>query len=356
MSDPSSPCPDDDTLARLLEGALPPVAAGRIRAHLGGCRTCAELVSETVREAPRESSRVFEEVGILGARAGDILGERFRLVRWIAAGRMGSVWEVEDLWGEHALYAVKLIATADAAARLTREARLLEQLAHPNIVRTVAFLELGDVKALVLERLYGESLQARLTRSGPLPLTEAVGVLRAVARALDHAHGQGIVHRDIKPSTVVLALGTPRVRVVDFGLAAPTRAWSSGTLTSLTVTGASVGTPIYMAPEQLFGEEIREPADLWALGLLAHEMLAGSLPFESAPLGKLLRSVRTAPFVPLSQRVSFGDSDVARTAGSRLDGLVSQWLASDAQSRGTSAGAALSLAAVGDSLGVDELW
>lgn len=346
----SDACLDDDAISSLLEARLSDQRATEARGHLATCSACAELVGELVRSsAPGEGGAVaFEEVGIAGRRRGEQVGDRWQLSHWIGAGHMGSVWEVTDARGELPPRAVKLIRNDETGrARLRREATLLRHLEHPNIVRAYEWHETAAGGALVLERLHGESVDARIAREGPLPFLESLGLLRAVARALAYAHAHAVAHRDLKPSNVFVTTAPTRVVVVDLGLAAATAGWQNGTLTNLTEDGASVGTPVYMAPEQLFGEATDARVDLWALGLLAHVVVCGSLPFEVGPVGKLLRALRNAPFAALSTR-----ADVPAT----LDDVVRRWLSFDASGRGDSASAAATLDALGAAAGLGEPW
>ncbi len=348
--DVTSKCLDEDVVSRLLEARLSDQEASTVRAHLATCASCAELIGEVVRVTDGSPvSSAFEEIGILGRRQGELIGDRWRLAHWIGAGRMGSVWEVEDVLGEHPPRAVKLIRENDEGrARLRREAKLLMHLEHPNVVRAFDWYETISGGALILERLHGETLDLRIRRGGPIAFEDAIRILRAVARGLAHAHASGVAHRDLKPSNVFLTSDPVRVVLVDLGLAAPTAEWAEATLTRLTEEGASVGTPIYMAPEQLFGERMDERVDLWALGLLAHEVVCGSLPFEVGPLGKLLRALRRAPFPPLSVR--------ANVPSSSLDGAVQKWLSFEPSARGETADAAALLDALARSRNLPEPW
>lgn len=345
----NSDCLNEDAISMLLEVRLGGAAATRARRHLATCEDCAELVGELVRDRGADvDAAAFEEIGILGRQRGEVVGERWRLEHWIGAGHMGSVWEVSDVREEHPRRAVKLIRDDDpSGARLRREATLLLRLQHPNIVRAYEWHETSAGSALVLERLHGETLDLRCARSRGLPFREGVGILRAVARGLAHAHAEGVAHRDLKPANVFVTTDPARVLVVDLGLAAPTAAWAAETLTRLTEQGASVGTPIYMAPEQLFGERVDPRADLWALGLMAHEILCGSLPFEVGPVGKLLRAIHRAPFDRLSARAAVPPE---------LDAAVQRWLSFAAPDRGDSRAATIVLDELGRSLGLGEPW
>src|SRR5262245_8028020 len=180
-------------------------------------------------------------------RAGDIVAERFEIEREAGSGGMSVVFRAQDrLTGQPV--ALKLLEAQDerAEARFRREASLLADLRHPGIVRYVAH-GTGAPSWLAMEWLEGEDLAQRLSRGG-LAVVEAVTLLRQVAEALAAAHARGIVHRDVKPSNLFLPGGDiSRVKVLDFGVA------RHGRVSELTLTGARVGTPAYMSPEQARG-------------------------------------------------------------------------------------------------------
>lgn len=214
---------------------------------------------------------------------GDLVAERFRVVRLLGMGGMGEVYEAADaLLGERvALKTVR--SSAETAlqldARLRREVQLARRVTHPSVCRVhdVARHSLEDGREAVLltmELVDGETLAARLLR-GPLPAAEALRVAAQLAEALDAAHAQGVLHRDVKPANVLLASedGTvPRAVLTDFGIA---RASEEAGTSALTRAGAVIGTPGYMAPELLRGEPATPKADLYAFALIVCEMLSG---------------------------------------------------------------------------------
>jgi serine/threonine protein kinase/uncharacterized protein YecT (DUF1311 family) len=201
---------------------------------------------------------------------------------------MGIVYLARELAGGRPV-AIKLLGTpragdTDAARRFAREARTVAALDHPHIVRTLAIEELsGDAIAIVSEYIPGQTLRARLRETGPLPFEHAALVLRDIASALAHAHRFRIVHRDVKPENIFVEQESGRALLADFGIARPLDADSA-----LTVAGASLGTPTYMAPEQVRGDELDERADVYSLGLVGWEMLAGSRPWEGETLYDVL--------------------------------------------------------------------
>ena len=213
------------------------------------------------------------------------LSKTLTLVKRISTGAMGSVWIAEHMPSGKQV-AVKLIVDRLAdrpkgLARFFREAAMAMQLEHPHIVRTIDHGVTEDHRPfLVMELLEGESLKARIERRGPMPLPEAIAIVSQVAKALSVAHTRGIVHRDIKPLNLFLVSGAeqdPFVKVLDFGIAKQVPTFSG-----LTSTGALLGTPYYMSPEQLRNaKDADSRMDLWSLAVVAFEMLTGKRPFAA---------------------------------------------------------------------------
>ena len=172
--------------------------------------------------------------------------------------------------------------------RFRREVRVAAALQHPHIVPVLAAGEMNGVPYYAMPFVEGESLRARILESGALPLSEVIGILRDVAKALAYAHAHGVVHRDIKPDNVLLSGGV--AVVTDFGIAkAISDATKSTGRISLTATGVSVGTPAYMAPEQAAADPATDHrADIYSFGCMAYELLTGQPPFADVPPSKRL--------------------------------------------------------------------
>ncbi|WP_437721810.1 serine/threonine-protein kinase [Sorangium sp. So ce861] len=212
-----------------------------------------------------------------GTDSPKVLAGRFELERVAGSGGMGDVYRARDRQ-DGALVALKLLRSSDAqlVARFQREARLLAELQHPAITRHVAHgvSEQGQ-HYLAMEWLEGEDLAARLAR-GPLGLDEALALVHRVADALSLVHARGVVHRDLKPANLFLQGGRlDQVKILDFGIAHDAAATGG-----LTEPGVPLGTPAYMAPEQVRGEQdIDARADVYALGCILFECLTGQPPF-----------------------------------------------------------------------------
>ena len=235
---------------------------------------------------------------------GTELGGGYRLTRLISEGGMATVYEAIQLRLDRRV-AVKVMVPAladqpEALARFRREVKITSKLAHPHIVQ---LLDIGTTATgqpyLVTEFLEGEDLEQRLARSGRLPLTTAMTILRQIASALAAVHAKGIIHRDLKPGNVLIVATegiTDFVKVLDFGIS---KVASSGT--KLTHTSTVLGTPEYMSPEQASGRanEVDHRTDQWSLACTAWRMLSGHPPFTGADLDELLTSIVNAEPPPL---------------------------------------------------------
>src|ERR1700688_3433685 len=206
----------------------------------------------------------------------------------------------------------------DATARFRHEAQAIAQMRHPNIVNVYDFGEHDGVPYMIIEYVPGGSLATRLSR-GPLDTPTALKYLRGIAAGLDHAHGLGIVHRDVKPANVLLEKDDTPV-LADFGLA---KLLQGSSLKSM--TGVTTGTPAYMAPEQVTGTKVGPAADRYALATIAYEMLTGEIPFAGEGLMELLYAhVHREPVPPSTRNHSLGP---------RVDAVIMRGLAKDPAAR-----------------------
>jgi len=216
-----------------------------------------------------------------------LLAGRYRLTDRIAAGGMGEVWRGEDVLLNRAV-AVKLLPTGRAGdesflARFRAEARYAASLSHPGIARVYDYGESAEFGGayLIMELVKGEPLSAILARAGRLSPDATLDIVGQAARALDVAHQAGIVHRDIKPGNLLVA-GGGTTKITDFGIATAVRAAQASHLTE---TGMVMGTAMYVSPEQATGAPVDASSDIYSLGVVAYECLAGHVPFmASEPL------------------------------------------------------------------------
>ena len=243
-----------------------------------------------------------------GLSEGEILAGRFRVIRFIARGGMGEVYEAEDQVLNERV-AIKTIRTrpdvagdARAMERFLREVNLARSVTHPNVARTYDIVREGPVTFLTMELLTGETLAHRLARTGRMRTEDALPLVEQMASALAAAHEAGVVHRDFKSANVMLSPdarrpGGVRAVVTDFGLARRERPGRGES--SLTETEAVMGTPDYMAPEQIEGRPVSPATDVYALGIVLYEMVTGEPPFQGdSPISVALKKLKEAPPSP----------------------------------------------------------
>ncbi|MGI9076155.1 MAG: serine/threonine-protein kinase [Gemmatimonadaceae bacterium] len=236
---------------------------------------------------------------------------RYCIVAPLGHGGMGSVFRATDanLGRDVAIKVVtdSLAANDDAMRRFDSEARLLASVNHPNIASIYGLEEHDGQKYIVLELVGGETLAERIAR-GPLPLHEALDIVRQITFGLEAAHAHGIVHRDIKPANIkITEEGT--VKVLDFGLAktlevaAIVSQDSDTALLNRTAAGVIVGTPMYMSPEQLRGEDLDARSDVWATGCVLFEALTGKQAFHASTYSGLAAAIIHCRSTPAAGRV-----------------------------------------------------
>ncbi len=230
-------------------------------------------------------------------RPGDRVSERYEVVEQLAAGAMGTLWRARHLELDVDV-ALKVISAESATPmllkRFKQEAQAAARLHSPNIVQVQDYGVFDGQPYLAMELLRGEDLAARLAARRVLSPDECLTILEGVAKGIEIAHEAGIVHRDLKPANIFLErVGEHEVvKVLDFGVAKDlARKTDPGTTTG----SAAVGSPAYMSPEQVWGEAVGPPADLWALGVVAFEVLTGKCPFADETLAKVFERIIRAP-------------------------------------------------------------
>lgn len=209
------------------------------------------------------------------------LASRYRLERKVGQGGMATVYLAADLQNRRQV-AIKVLdrdlAATIGAQRFLREIEIAARLTHPHILPIYDSGEADGFLYYVMPFVDGESLRSRLDRESALRVEDAVTIAREIADALDHAHRGGLIHRDIKPENILLQAG--HAVLADFGIA---RAVCEAGTERITATGVAIGTPSYMAPEQAAGERVQDSrVDIYALGCVVYEMLAGEPPFLGA--------------------------------------------------------------------------
>lgn len=241
-----------------------------------------------------------------GVRHGALIDGQFQLERQLGAGGMGTVWAAHDL-ALGRVVAIKFMATdyfhdTQARQRFEREARMVGKIRSPHVVQVhrQGVTEEG-VPYVVMEMLDGEDLSTRLANDGPCSLAETAQIVEQVCLALSRAHREGLVHRDIKPHNIFLVAegaGRTFVKLLDFGIAKDVTA----KLTALTLTGAVLGSVLYISPEQLHdAPSVGPSADLWALGVVIYQMLTGQVPFDGNSLPELVFRISEGSFTPATR-------------------------------------------------------
>ena len=235
-------------------------------------------------------------------QVGRVVGGRYRLLAPLGAGASADVYVADDVTLRRRV-AIKVLREEFAASeehreRFRREARMTARLSHPNIVQVHTFGEADRFVYIVMKYVHGESLAERLRAQTSLATEDARRILHELALALDYAHREGVVHRDLKAENILLERSTGRPMLTDFGVALqrsldPVRAEAS----------RAFGTPHYMSPEQAAGElDIDGRSDLYSLGVLGYYMLTGELPFDAPSFEALAAKHVAEPHQPIAER------------------------------------------------------
>ena len=238
-----------------------------------------------------------------GPKPGDIIADRYRVVAPIGRGAMGTVYRAEHVQISKVM-AIKLLhrelqQNPENVARFHREAESASRLNHPN---TVHVFDFGRTKSgslyLVMEYVDGDDLAKVLDKDGPMPFGRVAYLCAQVAGSVEDAHAAGIVHRDLKPENIVISEGRDgeTAKVLDFGLA---KLFEGTVEAQVTSSGTIVGTPYYMSPEQIQGQELDGRSDVYAIGAIMYECVVGKPPFEAPnPVGVLSKHLSEEPFRP----------------------------------------------------------
>ncbi len=240
----------------------------------------AELPSESGKAPPKPAAALqFEQVDPAKLHVGDVIGDRYRFIRQVGKGAFGAVYLMQDLMvGERVILKFlnpEMAADEVALKRFIYELRFARRVTHPNVIRIYDMLRFGDAAAISMEYFPSHTVSAEIQMKRPMDVKRALRIVGDVCEGMIAAHSVNVVHRDLKPSNILVD-DQDQVKIVDFGVAAASR----GTETRLTRTGLVVGTPTYMAPEQVLGKPVDARTDIYALGVIMYEMLTGEPPYK----------------------------------------------------------------------------
>jgi len=275
--------------------------------ELGRCQSCntalpADEVPTEVMPSPvatAAAQRATRATGISELTPGAILAGRYEIVQILGEGGMGAVYKAKDLEVERVV-AVKVIRPElanqpEILTRFKRELVLSRQVTHKNVIRIYDLGEADGIKFITMEFVEGQDLRSLTRSSEPPELAQKAKIAVQVCRALEAAHNEGVVHRDLKPQNIMVE-NTGRVVVMDFGIA------HSMQEASVTSTGMLLGTPAYVSPEQAKGEKIDPRSDIYSFGIVFYELLTGKVPFESdTVVGLLLKRFQERPVPPMER-------------------------------------------------------
>jgi len=269
------------------------------------CPKCLSVFRSGFPRCPLDGA-VLQTLGDEDPLIGFELADRYVIEALIGEGGMGRVYRARHIRMSRR-FAIKVLfgdlaADGKARSRFSREAEASSRLSHPNVVSVVDFGETDEgLLYLAMDYIEGQELHRVVAREAPFDAARCLSILRQLARGLAHAHDKGLIHRDFKTENILVTTDGPDeiARIVDFGIAVV------GEMTApeqrLTTEGMVLGTPAYMSPEQSTGEEIDHRADLFSLGVMVYEMLAGKLPFDGTPLA-MAKANLAAPVPSIAQR------------------------------------------------------
>jgi len=313
----------------------------RYEGAMATCPTCRTKYDDAIESCSADGETLVPDSVFANPEneivPGTMIGE-YRVEGKLGEGAFGIVFRaVHPMIGKAA--AIKVLGRAlsydpQMVSRFVAEARAVNQIRHKNIIDVFGFGALPDGRQYyAMELLEGSTFDAYLKTRGRVPIAEAVPILRGIARALDAAHAKGIYHRDLKPENIFLVAnedGPPEPKLLDFGIAKLTKKGSSSHKTK---TGAAMGTPYYMSPEQCRGHEVDGRTDVYAFGVMAFEVLTGTLPFESENALELLMLHLGEPVPRASARCP--------ELGTAFDAVFARLMAKDKEHRPATASLAL---------------
>src|SRR4051812_41787338 len=257
---------------------------------------------------------------------GRVLADRYRTIRRLGSGGMATVWLAEDEKLRRKVAVKRLhadVSDDDVVRRLQREAQVGASLNHPGVVAVYDIAADDEGVLIVMEYVDGRTLRDEIAADAPLPAERLLPILHGVAEALDHAHGHGVLHRDVKPANVLLR-GDGTAKLADLGIA------TAAEHSRITRSGAVLGTAAYMAPERLEGEDGGTAADVYALAAVAYEALSGRKPIEGATPLEVAQRVVNQPVRDLR--------DVLPGAPATAAAVLARGLAKDPAERPPTAG------------------
>src|SRR5258707_11219307 len=304
-----------------------PVCATRNSASASECKKCHTPFASSVAQETLNEGGVPEDWTVAGSSKisaaaaesdtldiGTVLAGRYELLKLIGQGGMGAVYKAHDMELDRVV-ALKLIRpelakNPEVLRRFKQELILARQVTHKNVIRIFDLGQGDGFKFITMDFVEGQDLRALLLEKGKLAPEQAARIMLQICRALEAAHAEGVIHRDLKPQNVMLD-ASGRVYVMDFGIA------RSAYLPGMTQTGALIGTPEYMSPEQGRGEALTERSDLFSLGVIFYELLTGKSPYPAdAPLGTLWKRLqaKAKPPAELDATVPKALNDIVMSA------------------------------------------
>ncbi|MEC9071758.1 MAG: serine/threonine-protein kinase, partial [Myxococcota bacterium] len=299
------------------------------------CPTCHESFDGDAEVCPADGSKLIKVGQNAEDRIGQKIEDKYEIKALLGAGGMGGVYRAYQTSMDREV-AIKLIHRSfsddgTAVRRFLQEAKGASRLNHPNIITLFEFGQTKDRELyLVMELLEGDTLEKLVRRTGAMDPKRVVAMGSQICDALQHAHDNDLIHRDLKPDNIMVLSGAGRhgefVKVLDFGIA---KVRSVEGAESLTRTGMVCGTPSYMSPEQARDQPLDHRSDIYSIGVVLYEMLSGALPFTGGtPIDMLMAHVSKAP---RSLREAFPELDIPQ----RLDEVVLSCLAKAPEDRPT---------------------